>query len=256
VRPTDENQHGSTRPNLVSGSRRPAGGEDNILAKLDRDGAHGAASGSTGGGRRALFALGGLLVLGLVGTLAWLAHENAVTKRVLPGAAVSEVPAAEAPATAMVVAPPVPQAASASAVPAQAALDPREQIVSAQQLAPPAAIANEIDAHAVASTEESGVPPLVLLRPERPAESKPAPAITVPRFAPRPVVAARKAPPAVAAVPKTESQQIDGDVALLSAIIMHASSHAAERAQLESTPCTAGKKCPPKSDAQAAKPAD
>ena len=255
MRPTDEDQHASTRPNLVSGTRRTTGGEDNILAKLDRDGARGAAGGSTAGGRRALFALGCLLVLGLVGTLVWLAYQNATTKRTLPGAAVSEVTTAEAPAAAVTVAPPAPQAASAPAVPAQAALDPSEQIVPAHLLMP-AGIVNEAGAPAPAKADEPGVPPLVLLQPERLAEPKPLPAIVVPRPALRPVVAARKAPPAVAATPKTEPQPVDADVALLAAIIMHASSHAAERAQLESAACAPGKKCPQKNDAQTAKPAD
>jgi hypothetical protein len=41
---------------------------------------------------------------------------------------------------------------------------------------------------------------------------------------------------------------LDSDVALLSAIIMHANRHAAERAQMEAVRCV-GKKCAPAGDA-------
>ncbi len=222
MRPTDENQHGSTRPNLVSGTRRPTGGEDNILARLERDGAHGAAGGSIGGGRRALFALGCLMVLGLVGTLSWLAYQNATTRRVLPGAAIP--------------------------VPVQTALDPGAHIVPAQQLAVRVEGAGQIEAPAAVKTDEAAVPPLVLAPAERLTEAKPAPVIASARPAPRQAVAARKAPTVAAAVPKTEPQQVDSDVALLSAIIMHASSHAAERAQLDAQACAQGKKCPKPAD--------
>jgi hypothetical protein len=223
----------------VSGTRRPAGGEDNILARLERDGVHGTAGGSTAGGRRALFALGCLVVLGLVGTLTWLAYQNATTKRVLPGAAVSAAPAA-----------------SALPVPAQAALDPSEQIVPAHQLTAPADSVSQTEAPASVKPDEAGVPTLVLLPPERRADAKPAPVIAAPQAAARALVAARKAPPVLAAGPKAEPQQVDTDVALLSAIIMHASSHAAERAQLEAQACAQGKKCPARAEAPAPKLAD
>jgi len=239
VRPTDENQHGSTRPNLVSGTRRPTGGEDNILARLERDGA---AGGSIGGGRRALFALGGLVVLGLVGTLTWLAYQNATTKRVLPGAVVvMQAPPVPAP-------PAVAPAASARPVPAQAALDPSEHIVPAQQLAARVDGGGQAETPAIVKTDEAGVPPLVLAPAERRTEAKPAPVTASTRPAPRPAVAARKAPTVPAAMPKAEPQQVDSDVALLSAIILHASSHAAERAQLDAQACAQGKKCPRPAD--------
>jgi hypothetical protein len=78
VRPTDENQPGSKRPNLMSSSRR-ANGEISILAMLD------------GQSRRSLsrrwlhipllpallgYAAAGTAACALVGLLAWLAHER------------------------------------------------------------------------------------------------------------------------------------------------------------------------------------
>ena len=79
MRPTDEDQSGSRRPNLMSSTRRTAN-ETNILAMLDRH--------ESGGRlRRLLRGLGGLpamvwygtaglLTAGLVGSLAWLALDN------------------------------------------------------------------------------------------------------------------------------------------------------------------------------------
>lgn len=237
MRPTDENQHGSTRPNLVSGSRRPAGGEDNILAKLDRDGTRGSAGGTIAGGRRALYALGGMLILGLMATLAWLAHENAIAKRTLPGAA-SFTETEVVPVAAPTPSPAFPQpmaAAKASAPPAsRAALDPAEKVVES---AP-----KEIATRAEATMAPPFVPPLS----SREETSKP-PAQSTSRPVTRPVIAAaRKPPPALAPVAQAEPQPVDSDVALLSAIIMHASGHVGERAQLESQRCTTGKRCPAK----------
>jgi hypothetical protein len=80
--------------------------------------------------------------------------------------------------------------------------------------------------------------PPVKMAVAKPAPAKPVVAIAPPR--PRKQVAAPAAAPEPAAV--------DSDVALLSAIIMHASRHAAERAQLEAARCGAGKKCPPPAD--------
>lgn len=79
MRPTDEDQSGSRRPNLMSSTRRTAS-ETNILAMLDRHAAGGP-------GRRLLRGLGrvppiawygtaGVLVIGLVGSLVWLAGDG------------------------------------------------------------------------------------------------------------------------------------------------------------------------------------
>ncbi|WP_296944911.1 hypothetical protein [uncultured Massilia sp.] len=79
MRPTDENQAGSKRPNLMSSSRR-ANGEINILAMLD--GRSGRPLSRRG---RALpaalwYASALLVACALVGTLAWLAHDGAAAR--------------------------------------------------------------------------------------------------------------------------------------------------------------------------------
>lgn len=265
MRPPDENQPGFTRPNFMSASRR-ASGEDNILARLERDGKRGAAAKSWKSAKAAWCGLAGAAVFGLVGVLAMLTRENvALNKKPIvvdakpsafevdpgllsrggfaplpPGnapdkiaAAISDVrperpwkddppakappmvmlkPAAPAPAKPVVVAaratPPKPAAKSPAAKPAA----PVARVAMAAQL------------------KTFVMPP-----PLRPAT--PPPPRTVAAIAP-----ARAKKPAPAAVAKAEP--IDSDIALLSAIIMHASRHAGERAQIEAAQC-GGKKCPP-----------
>jgi hypothetical protein len=58
---------------------------------------------------------------------------------------------------------------------------------------------------------------------------------------------ARKTTSATQSV-RPELAAVDSDIALLSAIIMHASRHAGERAQIEAAQCGAGKKCAPPAD--------
>jgi hypothetical protein len=105
VRPTDENQPGSRRPNLMSSSRR-ANGEISILAMLD------------GQSRRSLarrfphlpallaYAAAGTAACTLVGVLAWLAHD---------GADRSAGKDADAQATSVVQVPAAPASAQAEA---------------------------------------------------------------------------------------------------------------------------------------------
>jgi hypothetical protein len=115
VRPTDEDQSGSRRPNLMSSTRRTAS-ETNILAMLDRHE-------SGGPGRRlvrrlrrmpamAWYGTAGVLVIGLVGSLAWLARDSGAPSSV--GGALTEA-ASGAPAVA--ASPPLnaPAAADAAA---------------------------------------------------------------------------------------------------------------------------------------------
>ena len=95
MRPTDEDQSSSRRPNLMSSTRRSAN-EINILAMLDRH--------ETGGlprrllrglrGRSAMwYGAAGMLVAGLVATLGWLAHDSGALSAddaALAGAATSD----------------------------------------------------------------------------------------------------------------------------------------------------------------------
>jgi hypothetical protein len=225
VRPPDENQHGSNRPNLMSASRRAAGGEDNILAKLERDAPRGLPGMLSGGARLAWFGIAGLLILTLIGALAWLARENARVHR---------FPLAVAPSRSAPL--PLPAAPAASVVAAAAA---------------PAAIIDEAPERAERPTLvmlPAAAPPLAIAPAVRPALPKPAALAAKPAV--RPVPARARKAQAPAAPPKTEAAGDDTDIALLSAIIMHSSSHAAERAQQEAGTCPAGKKCAPKAGAE------
>lgn len=87
MRPSDEHQHQSKRPNLFSSSRTKTGGEHHILARLEAGmpaASHGAAP------RRAHPAmLGGaaVLVIGLIGTLAMLAGSQPPAPRPMEASA-------------------------------------------------------------------------------------------------------------------------------------------------------------------------
>ncbi|WP_230027665.1 hypothetical protein, partial [Massilia sp. Bi118] len=82
MRPTDEDQSGSRRPNLMSSTRRTAN-ETNILAMLDRHESGGRLRrllrGRGGLPAMAWYGTAGLLVAGLVGSLAWLVLDNGAT---------------------------------------------------------------------------------------------------------------------------------------------------------------------------------
>jgi hypothetical protein len=295
VRPTDENQHGSTRPNLMSPSR-PGGGEDNILAMLERDAGRGRGKQFSSHPRMAWYAGAGALVVAMVGALGWLAWENATKTRELPLETTQAQPAGD---TRIAAAQAVPAAPAAAAVkPAVAMVQtegaaiidspaaPAEAPVLLAQAAPNAASTPQVPAQVAAPSK---LPPLVLLSPEeaRPkrapaapaaaaaqptaaasappkadaahasrhaakADAAPAsrPAAKVPPHRPaRPLVArAKKAPghaaPGAPANPGDAAP--DSDVALISAIIMHSSKHAAERAKAEAAKSCDGRKCPAK----------
>lgn len=267
MRPTDENQHGSTRPNLFSGARRRFSEDDNLLARLERDSAR-QASGSRS--RVAWYVAAASLVLLLLVVVGYMAYENANIVRVLP-----------------VAQPPIgPDAAIAATAAARrgdnAAMPDPQSNLPVQHNAP-----SHAEAPTVARADAGPVPPLVLLQAHDVDSVKPAPPeglavaprpvmqLTVPAPAPvqkivKPVLAALlpAAPPPVSSrvasttAPRAavaartrksaparamEETPVDTDVALLSAIIIHASSHADERAQRESSAaCARGaeKHCP------------
>lgn len=248
MRPPDENQHGFTRPNFMSGSRRPGGGDDNILARLERDAKRGVAGKSWKHTRAAWCGLAGVLVIGLIGALAVLTRENLAINR-KPVLVAAKVDAFE---------------------PGGAASETRSGFAPLPVGNPPRRTAPLVDAPPervmVKAGETAKAPPLVMLKPTAPGSAKPAAARNAPpkpaakrepvKAAPAPIrvavaaaapVRVKKTAPAAVAV-RPESSALDSDVALLSAIIMHASRHAGERAQLEATQCGAGKKCPPPND--------
>jgi hypothetical protein len=255
VRPPDENQHGSTRPNLLSDARRRFGSDDNILERLERDSAR-QASGNRS--RAAWYAAAASLVLLVLVIVVWMAYENVNTVQVIP----MPHPAAERGA-------PVPTAAAQSG-PAQwreppgAVHDPAlpgpATVLQMDQhdgpLPRPAAMAPTVPSR---NNTIASLPPLVLLPGDsavarkpfppynaekaQPAESftrtKPVARTSSPahqqatpeRIATRTTTAARARKPASISV--AQDAPVDRDVALLSAIIIHDSAHADERAQFE-----------------------
>jgi hypothetical protein len=315
VRPTDENQHGSTRPNLMSPSR-PGGGEDNILAMLERDAGRGRASQFSSHPRMAWYAGAGAAVVAMVAALGWLAWENATKTRELPLETTRALPADD---TRIAAAPPAPAAPAAAIhagqpAPAPAAASGQAEVVVLQTagaaiIDSPAAPAEapvllaQAETNATSAPEArtqvaqpSRLPPLVLLPPEhagpkrkpampvaaaatpKPAAAAPSKATAAPRpaakadaaLAPRraakadaapasrpaakapphrparPVLARAKKAPTPSAPAKPADAAADNDVALISAIIMHSSKHAGERAKAEAAQDCDGGKCPAK----------
>jgi hypothetical protein len=160
VRPTDENQAGSTRPNLMS-SRRGAG-EENILAMLERDSAR-----RTGprmsGVRMASYGAAAALAGILAGGVAWLAYDNHQGMPELQ--AHHEVVNEPVPA-------PLPDAVlPPQAPPAVAAANPAD-VPHAAVIVDEAARKRDT---VVASAPASTIPPLVMLPPHELNGAKPAP---------------------------------------------------------------------------------
>lgn len=229
MRPTDENQYGSTRPNLMSSNRR--GGEESILSMLERDSGR---SRRHPAGRLTLYAAAGVVLLGLVGTIAWLARDQPGSRQAAPPVART------APAVAMAEAGAAPPEAHGHAEGAAIIDSPEPPPLGAREPAP-----------AQAAPE---APPLVLVAPDEPgpapaaAMSEPAPAVPAvaapsraPRSAaPRPratakaagagksQLATRRQPPARKARPAPARDGVDTDVALISAIISHSGKRPAD----------------------------
>ena len=178
MRPTDENQAGSTRPNLMS-SRRGAG-EENILAMLERDSAR-----RTGprmsGVRMASYGAAAALAGILVGGVAWLAWDNhqGVQELQAQHEAVNEANATLPPPMPDAVLPPQAPPAVAASNPVDV---PRTGVIVDES-------ARKRDT-VVASAPASTVPPLVMLPPHELNGTKPAPTAAH---------AAQDAPPAIAA---------------------------------------------------------
>ncbi|MDL2355599.1 MAG: hypothetical protein QFF03_10110 [Pseudomonadota bacterium] len=257
MRPPDENQNGSTRPPFLSASRRPLGGEDNILARLEREARRGKTAAPWRKTWIAWCGLAALAIVALIATLASLARENITVHR--PPLVIGAKPAA--------------------------ADMPAEHAVSAHDFTPPsapaAAPASEPEHQGARADMAAQAPPLMLLResaaapirtdaaPPPPAKARPAAvaarksvAVKAARPAPlHPVVApvlaqaakpAAPRPPAAPprpkkAVPAAPAEPaLDSDVALLSAILMHASRHANERCG--GKPCDAAPAAPKTTD--------
>lgn len=271
MRPTDENQGPSTRPNLMS-SRRGAG-EENILAMLERDAARRSGTRMTSP-RLAWYCAAAAFSGILVGAVAWLAYDNhetatamqvqvqaervAEADTVTPAQADAPAPAPAAPAPAVIV----DQPHSMPAAPPPLVMLPPEGTAKTRPVAPP-----KESAPVQAATAPTPA------KPAQPAEARPAktdrPAALAkadrsskaekaekaekapPRTAKATRPAAAKAGAAArarnkAASPTAAEPAVDTDVALISAIIAHSERHRGEREQ--PAPCT-GPKCPPQSSA-------
>jgi hypothetical protein len=242
VRPPDENQHGSTRPNLLSGARRHGGGDDNILERLERDSARHASGNRS---RAAWYAAAASLVLLMIVVLAWSAYDNASTVRVIP---MTRIPAdngggTQAPADRPETTPvPGPALVQVTTTP-PAATAPIATVPPLVLLPSHDAASNKPPAPArppeLASTVPAPAKPAIRTAPTSPV------AMVVARPPDRSVVAARTRKPG--ASPLQTEAAVDTDVALLSAIIIHDSAHAEEKAQLDAAAACArsgGKKCP------------
>jgi hypothetical protein len=224
VRPTDENQPSSRRPNLMSSTHRAAN-EVNILAMLERQ------AGGTGG--RRVFGVrlttlvccsgGVLLACAALGSLAWLARDTDTARTVdtaLAGAAVLPATPRADPVevgNARLVVPPAPAA--------QPAPGPGATLVNlaAAPIGPPSAAVPP-------------APPAPIPVPERPQAYRRAahevrrpaaratvahvPAARTTASKPMPGAPVRTRHPAGGARPGA-TQAVDTDVALISAIIQH-----------------------------------
>lgn len=240
MRPTDENQHGSTRPNLLSGGRRRYAGDDNILERLERDSARHASGNRS---RAAWYAASALLMLVLIVFVAWMAFDNASSLQVVP---MARAPADTGQAVAQAALPPpagaqLPQLAPSSSAEASSAIPADAPPVHAREGAvaalPPLVLLpqHEAPGNRVRPNTASVATATAATNPAPRARavartSMPAPRVAPARTAPRPAAVAkiRKPVPGAPAEPP-----VDTDVALLSAIIIHDSTHAAEKAQME-----------------------
>ena len=222
MRPTDEHQTPSTRPNFTSAKSRPATAGDNILARLERSGANPA---STPWSRTVKLGLAGgvALALGLAWCLAGLYQDAVPDHREAQVMVATPTPLEPAP------------------------LEQAPELASDMQA--PAALAQpSTPARADATVDPQSLEPVpVLPMLADVVEKAPAaPAAPAVRTAPRPsqrhgasghTRASRPAPN-----DKGIDGSVDGDVALLSAILIHAPRHSAERARAEAK-CKEDKKC-------------
>lgn len=246
MRPTDENQTGSRRPNLMSSSRR-SGAEINILAMLDGQARKPGPFARLP--RAAWYGSGGVLACALVGAVAWLVHDQSGSGfegRVPAGPPVVplEIVSETVPNPALQVDPP--RTHGATVVDVAAAVDAAADAASAVQPAPSGArVLDDArqEAQLLAAVTPASAPPqaAVPVRPDMPAMVAVSAAVTRPahhaphRVQPKAAPSARSvlaearqpasthvrgaAPTAQKAKPA--SAAVDTDVALISAIIQH-----------------------------------
>lgn len=235
MRPSDENQHGSTRPNLMSARRRAAGNDDKILAKLERGTPAGAARHSAASSVAWLGA-GGCAIAVLIGALVWVAYVNATTPRPLPLARSKPFPISQAAPEARPSAPErVEQAAPVQLAAAVILDEPVEHYLAPPK---PAAAVNKPAPRAIA--------------PARAATLRPASYAAQPVKPARSVATRGRSKASQVAAQASAEPMVDSDVALISAIVAHLPRHSAEGGQTEAASACdnatdPGKKCPVKS---------
>ena len=232
MRPSDENQPGSRRPNLMSSSRR-TNGEINILAMLD-----GHAPGRRRLARPAVLWYGaaGVAACSLLVVLAWIVRGEAPPRDAATSAARgashdAETPAYAAPDSIQVAVP------SMHTAPADDTLAPkttRGAIVV--DVAPPAPATVPAPAPATAATMPAAPAHAAAHHaPVRPPASRPAPSLAHADAASRQRRAAARA----------SSATVDTDVALISAILQHTGTRNEAAEGAGTAPC-ADKSCNPR----------
>jgi len=252
VRPTDENQSSSRRPNLMSPARRSSG-EIHILAMLD-----GRAGGRRKRGPPGLrwYGAGAMLACTLLAALAWLVH-GAPVRDATPAVVAAALPAAQAaptaPATSAIrvtVAPTIgePQNPRAQAAAVDVSASPDASSAPEANTAPEARTAVAVHgAHIVDLTPPARAVPAPaprLAALAAPLRQQPA-YRHLPHAAPSPSgsqSAARPPSPARADLPPARHKRgqatvrtpsappasVDTDVAVISAILQHAGADAAD----------------------------
>ncbi len=263
MRPTDENQSMSMRPNLMSPRRAATSGEDSILAMLEREPARKRGKPASGA-RLAWYGAGASLAVALTGALVWLAANNDGPRLEAPETVLLEarhtqggpaapadtpaLPAAGAVLRQVAMAPvpdtPTPRPAQSAVIVDQASseappplrlLRPAAEAAPVRVPVPAAAAPAPRPARSVAPPRPFATAPAeaeALVRPA-PLPAKPKP-VMVAKGAVRPASprAQRGATPARAA-----DGPVDADVALISAVIVHANGHAPKDSQMTELLC-------------------
>lgn len=273
MRPTDENQSPSMRPNLMSPRRTATSGEDSILAMLEREPARKRKAG-TSGIRLAWYGASAMLALALTGTLIWMAANNdglrpEVQESVLaeaeqaprrtapapgdsPAGAATILQVAMAPAAAAPDTQPAGAALIVDQAPPAEAVPPLRLLKSAPEKPATETSMPAARASAVAPVPVATVPPRSVAKASPPARPA-APAAAETRPLPRPAAAPAKSRQVVVAKSAVKPAQaktqrgvnparspeapVDADVALISAVIVHANGHAPEGSQMTELLC-------------------
>lgn len=227
MRPTDGHQTPTTRPSFTSATGRPAARSENILARLERKADGAGPRWPVGARRAAVGAAAGAALLALVALLTPTPERLQVH-----GAAP------------LVVATPLPLPESAGELSTEGASQADSE--AAQQMA--AAAAAPTAAMPAIDTLPLEPSPVLPMLADVAATT---PAAPLPRKSkPAPLAHAARPGPVqntLAPAPRRERNGgepgVDSDVALLSAILIHAPRHSAERARIEAN-CNIDKKCP------------